>query len=49
MNALHIKKRVTSRSSRDQDFSQCLLLSGGPVPVDPAAFMEAMTHHALAK
>ena len=25
------------------------LLSVGAVPVDPAAFMEAVTHHALAK
>ena len=46
---LHIKKPVTSRSTRDQDFFQCLLLSSGAVPVDPAAFMEAVTHHALAK
>ena len=28
---------------------QCLLLSFGAVPVDPAAFMETVTHHALAK
>jgi hypothetical protein len=47
---VHVKKRVASHhSSRDQDFFQCLLLSGGAVPVDPAAFMEAVTHHALAK
>ncbi len=42
-------KPVTSRSSRDQDFFQCLLLSRGAVPVDPPALMEAVTHHALAK
>jgi len=47
---LHIKKRVASHhSGRDQDFPRCLLLSDGAVPVDPAAFMEAVTHHALAK
>jgi hypothetical protein len=36
-------------SGGDQDFPQCQLLSVGAVPVDPASFMEAVTHHALAK
>ena len=33
--------------SQDQDFFQCLLWSDGAVPVEPAAYMEAVTHHAL--
>ena len=36
-------------SRRDPDFLRSMLLSGGPVPVDPTALVEAMTHHSLGK
>ena len=36
-------------ASIDKDVFQCLLWSESAVPVEPAACMEAVTHHALGK